>query len=84
MKKVNLKIDGLHCKSCKALIESEVKAVNKVKDIDVDLASGSATLEFDGNIEEVYKTIEDLGYTVIKNENNKTAESETSKKKILF
>ena len=64
MTKVNLKIGGLHCKSCKALIEQEVKAVNKVQDINVDHMTGQTTLEYDGDINDVCKTIKGLGYTI--------------------
>lgn len=76
MTQVNFKINGLHCKSCKSLIETEVKATNKVANIDVDHLNGTASMEFDGNIEEVYNTIEDLGYGVVREIN-----PEESKKK---
>lgn len=69
MTQVNFKINGLYCRGCKTLIETEVKATNKVASMDVDHISGITSMELDGNIEEVYKTIENLGYSVVQESN---------------
>lgn len=64
-KKIKLKIGGIHCKSCKSLIETEVKALPGVGKIEVDHISGNAIIEFDDeriNKEKIYKEIEKLNY----------------------
>lgn len=74
MKKINIKIDGMHCSSCKTLIESDVKDLSGVKNISVDHITGKCNIEFDENNisdKEIFKTIERLNYSVVNNLNVK-------------
>jgi len=62
MKKLNLVIKGMHCSSCKKLIEAELQ--DKVKTIQVQ-ENGKAFVEFDENkITEIQikNIIKELGY----------------------
>ncbi len=66
-KEINVKIGGLHCPSCKTLIETEVKNLNGVNKIVVDYPGGNAEMQFDDNKiseSEIFKTISKLGYGV--------------------
>lgn len=47
MKKKLIKIKGVHCVSCKILIETEINALPGVKNIKVDYKTGQCQLEFD-------------------------------------
>jgi len=72
-----LKINGIHCKSCKTLIEEEIKSISGVKNIEVDHLSGETTLNFEGDIKKIHKTIENLGYSV--DQQSSLSDSNTSK-----
>lgn len=58
-----LNIQGMHCASCKALIEDVCKDIPGVTAIEVDMASGMASIEHDSSvdIEHVRKEIMSLG-----------------------
>ncbi len=64
--KKEFKILGMHCDSCKSLIENELKdKVNKVK---VDLSVKTVTVDFDEkkiSEKEIIKSIEGLGYNAV-------------------
>ncbi|MBU2460632.1 heavy-metal-associated domain-containing protein [Patescibacteria group bacterium] len=47
LKKIKIKINGIHCKSCKTLIETDIDVLEGVKDIDVDHQTGNCQIEFD-------------------------------------
>src|SRR3989338_11125401 len=72
-KKHTLKISGMHCASCTAKIEAAVKKVKGVSDVSVNFASEKATILCDdkkSTQKEIEKTIENLGYRVVKKEDN--------------
>tara|TARA_Y100000310_G_scaffold312690_1_gene360248 strand:- start:314 stop:541 length:228 start_codon:yes stop_codon:yes gene_type:complete len=63
--KTILKITGMHCKSCKMLIEDALEDINVKSDVSVEREE--ATVEFDEakvSLDKVKKAIEDEGYTV--------------------
>lgn len=65
LKKIKLKIGGIHCKSCKTLIETEVDILEGVNKVFVDHTTGKAEIEYDEkktNKEKIYKEIEKLNY----------------------
>ncbi|MFH1427609.1 MAG: sulfite exporter TauE/SafE family protein, partial [Patescibacteria group bacterium] len=65
LKKINFKIAGIHCASCKTLIETEIDVLAGVKDINVNYKSGEANVEFDEKIiteNEIIKQINKLNY----------------------
>ena len=62
MNKKQFKVDGMMCNHCRANVEKNLKALEGVENVEVDLASGMAVVEGDVSDEEVVKTIEGLGY----------------------
>lgn len=65
--KIKIKIDGLHCQSCKTLIETKVGALPGVKRIDVDYQAGRGDVEFEEDVispKIIFETIEQLNYKV--------------------
>jgi len=65
MKKTILKISGMHCASCSAIIENALKNEEGIKSINVNFATEKAYLEFDSieiSIARIQKIIEKLGY----------------------
>ncbi len=66
MKKIELKISGMHCDSCKAIIEDELNDMDGIKSKNVAL--GSAVIEYDEkktNEAAIKKLITGLGYKVV-------------------
>ncbi len=67
MKKLSLKIEGMHCKTCAAFIRMLFEDVEAVKVNDVDYHSGDALIEFDENKiskEKIVEIINDTHYKV--------------------
>ncbi len=66
MKKV-LSVKGMHCASCKAMIEEVAKETKGVTGCVVDVVKGTATIEYEGPVDwnALKKEIKSLGdYTV--------------------
>jgi sulfite exporter TauE/SafE/copper chaperone CopZ len=60
-----IKVFGLHCQSCKTLIETEIKEFPGVKSVLVDLNRGICDLEFDREktpLKKINQKIKELGY----------------------
>lgn len=65
LKKIKLKINGIHCKSCKTLIETEIDVLPGVNRVNVDYISGKAEIEFDDEKigrKRIFKEIKKLNY----------------------
>jgi sulfite exporter TauE/SafE/copper chaperone CopZ len=68
LKKINLKIKGIHCKSCKTLIETEIDVLPGVKSVLVNHQTGMAEVEFDEEKitkEKIFAEIKKLNYEPI-------------------
>lgn len=67
MTKIQFTIAGVHCKSCKMLIEEELQELG-AKDIAVGIdekkKTGSVSCEYDGDAKKVYQAVKKAGYTV--------------------
>lgn len=64
--KTELKIEGMHCNSCSALIKEELEDLQGISAADVSLNEKRAVVEFDENLvktETIIETIKSLGYT---------------------
>jgi Cu+-exporting ATPase len=64
-KKVVLQIEGMTCASCVATVEKSLSRAGGVYDIDVSLALGKASLEYDPqaiDIDRIIRTVESAGY----------------------
>ena len=63
MKKIYIKIDGIHCNHCVDVISKGLKRITNIRDVTFDgsIALVSYVKEIDKN--EIIKIITDLGYT---------------------
>ena len=50
MTTTKIRISGMHCHSCKTLIEDVCKEIKGVLSCDVNLATGVATITHDGSV----------------------------------
>ncbi|MCW1296745.1 MAG: heavy metal translocating P-type ATPase [Candidatus Parvarchaeota archaeon] len=69
MKKIIIPILGMHCASCAQKIESTLKKLDGIINVNVNFATEKATVEFNEtliNENEINNAIEQLGYKVIK------------------
>ena len=69
MKNVELKIKGMHCKSCVMLINDSLSDVKGVKSSDVNLETNSAKISYDEKLvkeKDLISVIEKEGYKVTK------------------
>jgi copper chaperone CopZ len=66
MASVNLTVKGMHCKSCKMLVEDALEE-GGMKNIKVDLNEKEqiGKISFDGDKEKAKTLIEDEGYKVV-------------------
>jgi copper chaperone CopZ len=65
MKNIEIKIKGMHCKSCSMLIGDTLKDVEGVKDVDVSLEKNAAKVSFDEKLvkpEKLLDAIKKEGY----------------------
>lgn len=88
--KKNFSVQGVHCKSCKTLIETEINALAGVNSINLDYQTGNGWVEFDQDLISFYKIkekIEEFDYRVVDQKNDLPSERENSnlgKKNFLF
>lgn len=61
-----IRIKGMSCNHCKASAEKAVKGVAGVEDVQLDLASGQATIKGNFSMTEVIKAVEEIGFEVEK------------------
>ncbi|MDP2750163.1 MAG: heavy-metal-associated domain-containing protein [Nanoarchaeota archaeon] len=67
MKKIKLKIKGMHCKSCEMLIKDALEETGGIKKADVSQKNNSANIEFDEtkiDAEKIKAMIKKEGYGV--------------------
>ena len=87
LKKINIQIKGIHCKSCKTLIETEVDVLEGVKDININYQNGECQIEFnDSKISQkkIFEVIEKLNYKVErKKDKSKPAKKQITRKFII-
>ena len=68
MKKVEIKIEGMHCEGCSNRLTKVLRNVEGVNRADVSLENKLADIEYDENIakiEDFYEAIEDAGFEVV-------------------
>ena len=67
-RKIILPVRGMTCASCVAHVEKALKGVDGISDVNVNLATEKASVEYDpskASPEEVVKAIEEIGYGVL-------------------
>ncbi len=68
MKKIELKITGMHCASCAVNIEKTLESTEGVENVSVNFASEVATISYDPEkitVEDIKKIISELGYEAV-------------------
>ena len=66
MEKVVLNVNGMSCGHCESSVKKGLSELNGVKEVLVDLAGKTVSVEFENiSIDEIKNTIEDLGYDVV-------------------
>ncbi|MCX6695045.1 MAG: heavy-metal-associated domain-containing protein [Candidatus Altiarchaeota archaeon] len=67
MKKTELKVKGMHCRSCEMLVSEEVGEVAGVKKVEADHKAGIVRIESEDNVDlsAVKSKIKELGYEVV-------------------
>lgn len=67
VRKVDLTVDGMHCKVCTDKVKSALQKVKDVKDVSVSLKEGTAQVSLEAaseiNAEALAKAVSDAGYT---------------------
>lgn len=62
---VVIRVDGMHCHKCEQRIVSAVKSLDGVREVEVDFASGQASVLFDRDrvtVGQLMRAIEEAGY----------------------
>lgn len=86
-KKIKIQIEGIHCGSCKTLIETEVNALEGVKNINIDSKTGECSVEFDDqkiSQTKIFETIEKLNYKVKENATPKGSFKKGTYKRLII
>lgn len=68
MKKVKIKIEGMHCASCTMLIDGDLEDLNGVKSSSTSFAKSETEVEYDEScvsLKEITNAIKKSGYKVI-------------------
>lgn len=66
MEKITLNVNGMSCGHCESAVKKALSELDGVKDVLVDLAGKTVTVEFEKiSTYEIKNTIEDLGYDVV-------------------
>jgi copper chaperone CopZ len=61
-KSATITIKGMQCNHCKSNVEKAIRAVEGVDNVEIDLASGIATIHGKVNITEIQKAVEAIGF----------------------
>lgn len=75
MDKVRLSIEGMTCSACAARVEKSLRALDGVGEVNVNIATNKATVEYtpsDVEIKDMINAVEKAGYKAYKEEENKT------------
>lgn len=64
---IELKINGMHCKSCETLIIDELSSLEGISNPKADSKKGTVSFEAEGkgSLEKARKAITGLGYSVL-------------------
>lgn len=67
MARIEFKVEGMSCGHCRMAVETALKTLDGVSDVNVDLDSGIVTVEYenDGDREKLKNAITEAGYTVV-------------------
>ncbi len=72
-------IQGMHCASCAQTIEKKLKALEGVREVRINFAEDSGTVDFDSERlgpSEIFQAVEDAGYTPLQSRDSEEEASE--------
>ena len=74
MKKTTFQIDGMHCAGCVNAVDKQLEALEGVRSAQVNLATESATVEYDGeiSIETFDEAVTKAGFTLVRQQSEET------------
>mgnify|MGYP003290110271 FL=1 len=58
-------IKGMNCSHCQATVAKSISSVKGVKQVDVNLSTGIATVEGEHNAEDVVSAVRNAGFDVV-------------------
>lgn len=68
-------VKGMHCASCAAIITKKLSKVEGIRQVDVNLATEKAKIEFDGDsmkVDELNEVVSKYGYTLVEEESTES------------
>jgi Cu+-exporting ATPase len=68
VKKLHVRVSGMHCAGCAANIEKTLKRLPGIKDVSVNFATEKATFSYNPDeisLEEIAETVKELGYELV-------------------
>ena len=63
--RISLPVEGMTCASCSARVEKTIKKLDGIKNVNVNLATEKASIEYDPSVIDIFKVgkaVEDAGY----------------------
>lgn len=83
MKKATLQIDGMHCAGCVNAVDKQLESLKGVKSAQVNLATESAIVEYDGDIsmDDFAEVISKGGYTLVRDDTKTTTKAEQAEER---
>ncbi|MEX0608137.1 MAG: heavy metal translocating P-type ATPase [Balneolaceae bacterium] len=81
--KTTLQIEGMHCASCVNAVDKQLEALDGVKSVQVNLATETATVEYEGSIsmKEFESAVSMAGYTLVNDEAEHESKAELSEQR---
>ncbi len=87
MKKITLKIDGMHCAACSASLEKALMRKEGISTAMVNISTEMAVLEYDERligINDIRTVVEKCGFSVGSNENDANTQLTKQKKRLIL
>lgn len=86
-KEIRIRIEGMHCPSCAKVIQSELREISGVQEVQVDFGSKGGRIVFDPKLvspQKLVETIEQLGYRAVVEESDEQKEENVSEEEEGF
>ena len=66
MERIELNVEGMHCKSCETLIKEDLEEIDNIQNVKADNSTGKVSIEYDGTLpmDRIKDVIKELGFSV--------------------
>lgn len=64
---LKITVEGMHCMHCVCRVETAIRAVKGVKEVDIELENGAVTVEYIAgkvNLHDIYSAVKNAGFDV--------------------